>query len=100
MFVIRWLVVRCVFVCVSAVVPPGSYLKSPGQVAPCPKGEYKEGTGPSGNCTKCAFGVTTTAEGSISVDNCTIVVAGYYAAAVTANGIVTRTSACPQLYYW
>jgi hypothetical protein len=81
-------------------VPPGYYLKAPGQVAPCPKGEYKEGIGASGNCTKCAFGVTTSLEGSISVDNCTIVVPGYYAAAVTANGIVTRTSACPQSFYW
>lgn len=77
-------------------MPAGYYLKGPGQIAPCPKGEYKAGIGTNGNCTKCAFGVTTIAEASISVDNCTIVVAGYYAAAVS-NGIVTSTLACPQV---
>jgi hypothetical protein len=79
-----------------AVVPAGYYLKGPGQIAPCPKGEWKSGTGTNGNCTKCAFGVTTSAEASISIDNCTIVVQGYYAAAVS-NGIVTSTLACPQV---
>lgn len=62
----------CVCLCLcAAVVPAGYYLKGPGQVAPCPKGEYKADLNPNGNCSKCAFGVTTSAEGSISVDNCT-----------------------------
>jgi hypothetical protein len=80
------------------VVPAGYFLKGPGQVAQCPKGEYKEGTGPAGNCTKCAFGVTTTADASISQDNCTQVVAGYYAAAMTGK-VITATKPCPQKYY-
>ena len=88
----------CVCIFLSAVVPAGYYLKAPGQIAPCPKGEYKSGVGTNGNCTKCAFGVTTTAEASISVDNCTIVVAGYYALRMS-SGIVTATVACPQGYY-
>lgn len=78
------------------VIPAGYYLKGPGQVAPCPKGEWKSGVGLSANCTKCAFGVTTLAEASTSIDNCTIVVPGYFAAAVS-NGIVTSTLACPQV---
>jgi hypothetical protein len=37
------------FPCTPTDVPAGSYLKSPGQAALCPKGEYKETLGPSGN---------------------------------------------------
>ena len=58
----------CVYV---AVVPAGYYLKSPGQAAPCPKGEWKSGVGADGNCTKCAFGVTTESVASTSELNCT-----------------------------
>jgi len=82
----------------ACVVPAGYYLKAPGQIAPCPKGEWKSGIGSNGNCTKCAFGVTTAAEGSTTIDACTIVVAGYYPLTVQ-NGIVTGTVACPQGYY-
>lgn len=53
------------------MVPAGYYLKAPGQAAPCPKGEWKSGTGSNGNCTKCAYGVTTEFEASVSEDNCT-----------------------------
>jgi hypothetical protein len=42
---------RCVSVVCCAVVPAGYYLKTPGQVAPCPVGEWKAGVGASGNCT-------------------------------------------------
>jgi len=86
------------FASLIAAVPAGYYLKAPGQVAPCPKGEYKELEGLNGNCTKCAFGVTTKFEGSISQQNCTDVVAGRYATAITAP-IVTATQICPQKYY-
>lgn len=54
----------------TAVVPAGYYLKAPGQVAPCPRGEWKSGVGPSGNCTKCAFGVTTKNEASTAESEC------------------------------
>ena len=80
------------------MVPAGYYLKAPGQVAPCPKGEYKAAFGPNGNCTKCAFGVTTAREGSTSVDNCTILMPGYNAGAMN-GAIVTRTVICPQGWY-
>ena len=52
-----------------AVIPAGMYLKAPGQVAPCPRGEWKEGVGINGNCTKCSWGVTTAKEGSTSPDD-------------------------------
>jgi hypothetical protein len=35
-----------------------------------PSGEWKAGTGPSGNCSKCAKGVTTEKEASTSADDC------------------------------
>jgi hypothetical protein len=34
---------------IAAVVPPGYFLKSPGQVAPCPQGEWKSGPGTAAN---------------------------------------------------
>lgn len=63
----------CVLCClpfIHAVVPAGSYLKNPGQVAICPKGEWKAGTTAAGNCTKCAMGVTTQKEGATSAKEC------------------------------
>jgi hypothetical protein len=33
-------------------------------------GEYKEGLGTAANCTKCVFGVTTPAEGSVHRNSC------------------------------
>lgn len=47
---------------------------------------------------QCAFGVTTAAEASTTVDACTILVPGYYALRMS-GGIVTATFACPQGYY-
>lgn len=80
------------------IIPAGYYLKAPGQVAPCPRGEWKAGEGPSGNCTKCAFGVTTKLEGSTLEQNCTDVVPGRYASAISGV-IVQSTQICPQKYY-
>ena len=56
--------------CWTAVVPAGSYLKSPGVAALCPRGEYKSGLVDAGSCDRCAFGVTTAQEGSTSVGDC------------------------------
>jgi hypothetical protein len=57
--------------CCVAVVPPGFYLKSPGQVAPCPQGEWKADVGASANCTKCATtGVITPQVASTSEAEC------------------------------
>lgn len=53
------------------VVPAGHYLKAPGQVAPCPQGEWKAGASANSSCTKCASGVNTPTEGSTSADACT-----------------------------
>lgn len=81
-----------------AVVPPGYYLKAPGQVAPCPQGEYKEGIGMDANCTQCAFGVTTPSEASVSERNCSIIQPGYYPS-VMVNGSVKAVAPCPQGYW-
>jgi hypothetical protein len=61
-------------------------------------GEYKEGLGTGANCTKCVFGVTTFSEGSTSRNNCSVLMPGYYAAAVDGT-IVTKTVICPQGYF-
>lgn len=81
-----------------AVVPPGYYLKGPGQVAPCPQGEWKSGIGADGNCTRCAMGVTTEGPAATSELNCTILVPGFYAKAMTGQ-VVTEVAICPQKYY-
>jgi hypothetical protein len=80
------------------VVPAGYFLKSPGQVAPCPKGEYKSGTGTVANCTRCATGVSTENEGSDGEDKCVLVLPGYYPSEFTTN-IVKATKKCPQKYW-
>jgi hypothetical protein len=56
--------------CCAAVVPAGYYLKGPGQVAPCPQGEWKAGVGTDGNCTKCAVGIDTPRMASTSEADC------------------------------
>lgn len=61
-------------------------------------GEWKAGEGPSGNCTKCAFGVTTDFEGSIAEANCTRLLPGRYATAMDGTTI-TATQICPQKYF-
>ena len=43
---------------------------SPGQVAPCPQGNWKAEVGTSVYCTKCAEGVTTPREASTSQSDC------------------------------
>jgi hypothetical protein len=65
-------------------------------------GEWKADVGITGNCTKCAFGVTTLTEGSTHEANCTQVIPGRYATAITGGtgGIVTATQICPQKYCW
>jgi hypothetical protein len=63
-------------------------------------GEWKATTGIVGNCTKCAFGVTTLTEGSTAEQNCTQVIAGRYATSVATDGTVLATEICPQKYYW
>jgi len=47
---------RGMSVALAAVVPAGSYLKAPSEVARCPIGEWKSDTGLPGHCTKCVSG--------------------------------------------
>lgn len=55
---------------ISTGVPPGYFLKAPGQAAPCGQGTYKTSTVPSVLCTACPSGTTTEREGSPSADAC------------------------------
>ena len=80
------------------MVPEGYYLKGPGQVAPCPKGEYKSGFEALPSCTKCVAGVTTTGEASTSSAACTQLLPTFYAATMD-GAIITQTYKCPQKYY-
>jgi len=82
----------------ACVVPEGYYLKGPGQVAPCPKGEYKAGFEALPSCTKCAAGVSTKTEASTSEAACTEVLPTFYPETITDN-IVKSTQKCPQKYY-
>lgn len=73
---------RCVHVCCLAVVLPGFFLKAPGQVAPCPQGEFKSGTAA---CTKCPLpGTTTSQPASTHRDNCT---GGYMGSTVRVEAL-------------
>lgn len=79
-----------------AVVPEGYFLRGPGQVAACPKGEYKAGTSTTATCTKCAVGVTTESEGSNAEADCKVLLPGVYAS-VVEDGIIKTTKKCPQV---
>jgi len=79
------------------VVPEGFYLKNPGQVALCPKGEYKSGFAEAASCTKCALGVTTPDVASISPANCSILLRSYYAETMDGTTIAS-TKKCPQKF--
>jgi hypothetical protein len=87
-----------VLLCYCAVVPEGFYLKTPGQVAVCPLGEYKSGFSAATSCTKCAAGVTTSSVGSQSEAACSVVLPGSYPASME-NGIIKSTARCPQRFY-
>lgn len=54
----------------AVVVPAGYYLKTPGQVAPCPTDEFKSGVSANGSCTACPKGATTPKEGATSEAEC------------------------------
>jgi hypothetical protein len=79
------------------VVPEGYFLKAPGQVAPCPKGEYKSGFAEAPSCDKCAAGVTTQGVASSHKDNCTILLRSYYADSMDGTA-VNSTRKCPQSF--
>jgi len=51
-------------------VSEGYFLKGPGQVAPCPKGEYKSGFSAASTCDKCPTGTTTLQQASKSAADC------------------------------
>lgn len=62
-------------VCIYAGVPAGYFMQGPGQVEPCPVGEYSTAgaaaAAPNGACQRCPSGVTTLAEASGSIAACT-----------------------------
>lgn len=91
---------RLVGIC-HTVVPAGSYQKTSGVAAPCPRGEYKEASGSDTNCTACsAVGVTTAREGSTSAADCSHLQPGFYAAAMSpVNGAITAADVCPVGYF-
>jgi hypothetical protein len=60
-------------------------------------GEYKAGFALTASCSKCADGVTTVREASISAAACSVVLPSYYPAEVT-DGAVTSAHLCPQKY--
>jgi hypothetical protein len=63
-------------------------------------GEYQETNSTVGKCTKCATGVTTAAEQSISRAACKVLLPSYYASAIDgADGAITTTMKCPQKFY-
>lgn len=79
-------------------MPPGYYVRAPGQIAPCPKGEFKLGFIAVGTCSKCAAGVSTPEVGSTTGDACTLLLPSFVS--VTKNGaVITETKKCPQNSY-
>lgn len=83
----------------ACVVPAGSYLKSPGQVALCPKGEYREsGTTDMTKCIPCAQGVTTTDINSTLATDCKVLEKGYYAETMGTGTQITLARLCPMGY--
>lgn len=84
----------------ACVVPAGYYLKTPGQVAPCPRGEYRTADDPTiTSCDKCNVdGVTTADVGSALAADCNVLEAGWYATGLTGSQ-VTGAALCPQKFY-
>lgn len=81
-------------------VPAGYYLKGPGEVAPCPMGEYQAGNDPVAQCTKCAAGVTTAAENSTSRAECKVLLPTFFAKTIDGgDNAITETQKCPQKFY-
>lgn len=82
-----------------AVIPAGYYLKDPGQVAPCPVGEYKADTGETNHCTRCVEGVTTESYASTSPTDCKRLLPSYVAVSGFAGGAITFAAKCPYNHY-
>jgi hypothetical protein len=94
---LTWTAVLC-HRCRLAVVPEGYFLKSPGQTAPCSRGEWKAGFGIVASCTRCSEGVTTPAEGATAEAACTVVMPSFYPSTVE-GGVVKAAQKCPQKFW-
>lgn len=81
-----------------AVVREGYYLQAPGDTAPCPKGEYKDGFDAPSSCKKCANGVTTSDVASTAETDCRIVLPTFAPTSIV-GGVIKSTIKCPQKYY-
>jgi hypothetical protein len=68
---------------------PGS-----GSATPCPRGTYKSEPGLAAACTGCPLGVTTAAEGSSSLANCTSEFTALASSSCRAQVAVTTESSC------
>lgn len=79
-------------------MPEGSFINTPGQIATCPKGTYKDGTGLETRCKICGAGITTAAEGATSRNDCKVLVPKYMAIELE-SGYILRTRLCPQNFY-
>lgn len=88
----------------SCKVPPGYFLKSPGQVAPCDQGSYQpkylgQTDAAVGSCTPCPEGVTTADKGSKLQSDCKNLKPGYVATLIEVNKGITEATLCPQGFF-
>jgi hypothetical protein len=81
--------------------PAGWYVKSPGVVAPCPKGEYKSVQSLATSCTACGEGISTVNTASTAQTACVVLLPGYKATldSPTSPTKITATTFCPQKSY-
>jgi len=86
--------------CVCCAVIAAGYYLPPGSSAAvaCPQGTFKSQPGAATSCTACPGGVVTEAQGSTSIDNCTVLMPGMYAAAMNGTAVMVAKQ-CPQKFY-
>ncbi|WIA42838.1 hypothetical protein OEZ86_008766 [Tetradesmus obliquus] len=83
------------------LVPPGKFYDA-GALKPCPMGTYREGTLPysqATSCSTCGAGISTLAAGSAHRQDCTVILAGYFAQ-WDAAGFAYNADECDFGSYW
>lgn len=70
-------------------------MQAPGETAPCPRGEYKDGFDAASSCKKCAEGVTTPDVASTAETDCKILLRSYAPTSIV-GGVIKTTQRCPQ----
>lgn len=83
------------------LVPKGYFVRAPGQIAPCPRGEYKDTLTAVATCTPCGTGVTTVSEGSTANTDCKVLLPKYWAPSYsgTGSGPITGAQFCKQDFF-